>query len=92
MKSEILSLWSQGHTADNIADNLQCSRELVFFHLRAARASGDPRASRRAYQMPAKRKALKIALLAAITNNTKFIAKTVGLSPRMVQLRMRELA
>jgi hypothetical protein len=92
VKDQILSLWSLGYTADQICDQLYCDRSTVFRALSAARNLGDARANRRAYQMPAKRKALKIAILASINANTKFIANTVGLSTRMVQIRLRELA
>lgn len=87
----VLLYWSQGKSADAIADDLFISRDAVFYHLRRARAAGDARADRRCERIPAKRKRSKIMLLSRLNIHPRSIAKMVGLTERMVQIRLKEL-
>jgi predicted transcriptional regulator len=92
LKNEILNLWQANYTADEICDYLGCSHGLVFKHLRNARAAGDQRAANRTYRAPARAKTNKIMILARLNAKTDFIASMVGVSRRMVQIRLKELA
>lgn len=88
---QIIILWSQGKTGDQIADITGYSRDAVFFHIRKARECGDCRAARREYQAPARVRRIQIKLLRDLRLPTKTIADMVGCTKRTVQLRLREL-
>ena len=87
----ILDLWAEGKTADQICDETYYSRDAVFFHLRKARRYGDPRAARRECQAPARRRAVKIQILNKIGLAPEHIAAMVGVTKRMVQIRLKEM-
>lgn len=86
----ILNMWAEGKTADQICDATFYSRDAVFFHLRKARRYGDPRAARRECQAPARRRAIKIRILDSIGIPPEHIAAMVGVTKRMVQIRLKE--
>lgn len=88
---QIVILWSQGKTGDQIADLTGYSRDAVFFHIRKARECGDSRAARRDYQAPARRRRIQIKLLRDLRLPTNTIATLVGCTKRTVQMRLKEI-
>jgi DNA-binding CsgD family transcriptional regulator len=87
----ILDLWKQGLTAEQIAEACDIHRDTVFKHIRLARHRGDARAARRPHQKPAQMRRLKIFLLASLNLPKRKIASIVGVSYDTVKLRMREM-
>ena len=87
----ILDLWASGMTADEVAERSGVSRDCVFYHLRQGRACGDPRANRRKSRIDGRRTRAKIHLLAKLDVPSRSIARIVGVSERMVQIRLKEI-
>lgn len=88
----ILKLWASGQTAEQVAEHIDCSRDEVFRQLRLARMDCDPRAARRQYQAPARRRKMKIDILRQLKLSVPQIAAIVGVTTRMVQIRLKEMA
>lgn len=89
-REQILALWQDNLTGDQIADRLNISRDAVFWTLRQARKDCDCRASRRPFRAPARRTAIKIAVLRDIGMKPTQIARIIGVSQRLVQMRLKE--
>ena len=89
----IIDLWhTTPMTADEISEKTGYHRDTVFYHLRAARSMGDPRAARRSYRGPCRRKKMKMEILHEIGCQTHQIARIIGCTPRYVQMRLKEMA
>lgn len=86
----VLDLWEKGKTGDEIAEEIHMSRDAVFKSLRMARERGDQRARRRDNQMPSIIRRHKIALLASSGLSKEMIANRLGVSIRLVQMRVKE--
>ena len=89
-KDSVLDLWSQGYTEDEICCATDFSREVIYKYLRMARAQGDERAARRIGRIPAMRRKRKIMELAQTIKDPAMIARKLGISTRIVQMRLKE--
>ena len=82
---QIIELWAEGHTGEQIAEMVDCHRDTVFFNLRRARLNGNPQADRRNGQMPAIKRRRTIRALHKQGADMKTIMKIVGVSKRTVE-------
>lgn len=86
-----IHLYSTGLTLDQVADQTGYSRDSVEYHLKRARLAGDPRAAHRTRQEPAYRRRKQIRALVIAGLDIPAIARTLGVTRRLVQMRIREM-
>lgn len=89
-RETILDLWHEGHSVEDIAEIVGIDRRNIFHNLRMARALGDPRASRRQGRVPAMRRRRQIVEMFQSGKSTTCIAKALGVTKRIVEIRLRE--
>lgn len=91
IREQVLEMWSQGHCADDICDLADIERDQLFRLLARCRAMGDPRAARRIGRVPAMRRRRKIIELVNDGKSPTAIAKALGVTKRLVLLRIQEM-
>ena len=89
-RETIVTMWYQGHSAEDIAEIIGISSTAIFKNLRLARALGDPRAARRVGRIPAMRRRRQILEMAQAAIAPAIIAKKLGVTKRIVQIRIKE--